>query len=119
MIRLCVSVLIAIALFANAAPAKAALNLSYPTDYQTIPPNSTNLMQVDCPAGTRLVSGGWHSVPSQGRYLMVWVSRQVLNSWRIMTVNKHPTAFLSITGYAICASGVSGLSSYSASDGPI
>ncbi len=44
--------------------------------------------------------------------MMVWVSRQVGNGWRIMTVNKHPTAYLALTGWAVCASGVSGLTSY-------
>jgi len=116
MIRLYVSILFAIALLASAGSAKAALTLSYAHQYHTIPPNSTDLMDVSCPAGTKVVSGGWDAQPSQGRYLMVWVSRQVANMWRIMTVNKHPTAHLSITGYAVCASGVSGLSSYVASE---
>lgn len=112
MARLCVSILFALALLVPATHAKAALTLSYPTVTQSVPPNTGDLMTVTCPAGTKVVSGGWQTNPSNGPYLTVWVSRQVANTWRIMTVNKHPSAFLGITGYAVCASGVAGLTSY-------
>jgi hypothetical protein len=120
MTRLCLSVLVALALFISAAHAKAALTLSYPTVTQAIPPNTGDLLTVVCPGTSRVVSGGWEMVPSYGPYLMVWVSRQVTaNTWRIMTVNKHPTAILAITGYAVCASGVAGLTTYTTSIGPV
>ena len=76
-------------------------------------------MSIFCPAGTKVVSGGWETNSTAGQHLMVWVSRQVSNHWRIMTVNQHPTQAFSITGYAVCASGVAGLGSYSSALGPI
>ena len=120
MTRLFMSVFVALALFISATHAKAALTLSYPLVTQTIPPNSGDLLTVNCPAGSRVLSGGWHANPAYGPWLMVWVSRPIgSTTWRVMTVNKHPTAFLGITGYAVCASGVAGLTTYSATIGPV
>jgi hypothetical protein len=120
MTRIFMGVVLAMGLFLSAGQARAALTLSYPVDSHTIPPaGGTDLMQVFCPAGTVVVSGGWNANAGQGQYLMVWVSRQIGNSWRIMTVNTHPTSSMSITGYAVCASGINGLSSYSVTAGPV
>lgn len=112
MTRLFVSVLFALALFIPAGHAKAALTLSYQTVVQDIQPMSGDLMTINCPAGTRVVSGGWQEPPAYGPHLAVWVSRQVANGWRVMTYNTHPSAVLFITGYAVCASGVAGITSY-------
>jgi hypothetical protein len=106
--------LFALTLFITATQAQAAFTLSYGNLTQTVPANGTDLMTVTCPAGTKVISGGWESNSTAGRYLMVWVSRQVANTWRIMTVNTHPSQSYAITGYAVCASGVSGLGSYAA-----
>jgi hypothetical protein len=119
MTRIYVGVLFALMLLGRAAPAKAAFTLSYATDYHTIAPGQTDLMSINCPSGTVVASGGWNIAPDQGQALNVWVSRQIGNGWRIMTKNTHATAYLSVAGYALCASGVAGMSSYSTVFSPI
>jgi hypothetical protein len=120
MTRIYISVLFALTLFITAGQAKAEFTLTKLTVTQTVPGNfGTDLMAIVCPAGTKVISGGWSTEALDGRFLMVWVSRQVANSWRIMTVNTHPVVNLRITGHAVCASGVSGLGSYSAPLGPV
>jgi hypothetical protein len=119
MIRIYFSVFVALIWLASAAPAKAALTLSHPTVTNTIPANGTDFMVVTCPAGTKVLSGGWTASNSAAPNLMVWVSRQVLNTWRIMTVNKHPSSSFNITGFAVCAGGVAGISSYFATVTPV
>jgi len=119
MTRIFTSVLFALTLLITTHHASAALTLSYGTATHTVPAQNsgtpTDLMTITCPTGTVVVSGGWESNSTAGQFLMVWVSRQVANTWRIMTVNHHPTQPFAITGYAVCASGISGMGSYSSS----
>ena len=117
--RLIMGLSLAVALSVISTEAKASFTLTYAIDSHSVPPNGTDLMQVFCPAGTVLTSGGWDTTAAQGKFLMVWVSRQVGNSWRIMTVNTHPTASLGINGYAVCGFGLAGLSSTAVSLGPV
>jgi hypothetical protein len=114
MIRIVFGVLFALVLLGTAAPAKAAFNVQVVSTFNNIPPNQTDLMSINCPAGTVVVSGGWNASPGQAPSLNVWVSRQIVNGWRIMT-NNLSNAFQAIHGYAVCASGIAGLSSYSSS----
>lgn len=116
MTRIYLAVLFSLTVALSATPAHAAFTLSYGTTTNTVAANNgTDLMTVACPAGAKVISGGWEANSEAGKYLMVWVSRQVANAWRIMTVNTHPSQSYSITGYAVCASGVNGLGSYSSS----
>jgi hypothetical protein len=119
MIRRFISILVAAAPIALASQAQALPTLTYQTVTQSAPPNSGDLMTINCPAGTKVLSGGWETNSANGPYVMVWVSRQVGNGWRVMMVNQHPSASIGFTGYAICASGVPGLATSTTSIGPV
>ncbi len=112
MTRMFVGALSAVTLFTAATQAEASLSLTYAYDYEVIDPQGTMWIQAACPIGTVLLSGGWDTSTGNAPYLFVWVSRPVNNSWRVMAKNFHPSALIAVQGYAVCASGVSGLNSY-------
>jgi hypothetical protein len=120
MTRIYLSVLLALTALVVTNPANAQLTLSYPTVTHTIPAAvgstpGTDWLEINCPSGTKVVSGGWTTSSTAAPHIMVWVNRQVGNSWRIMTLNQSSSTF-TITGTAVCAAGV-GLTTYFTSVG--
>jgi hypothetical protein len=113
MTRMLAGALSALALLTAATQAQA-ITVTPAYSYVVVGPGQPAIAQASCPKGTVLLGGGWNTNPSEGRYLNVWVNRPISTYiWRVMAVNSHPSATLSIVAYAMCASGVSGLSSYS------